>query len=56
MPEINPCEVFKHKWAEGYYGYECTECGQSFAYGCAPWEEDFEGLKPDLAEPEPEDD
>ena len=30
----------EHEFLETYYGYECQSCGQFYAFGCAPWEED----------------
>lgn len=37
-------EPYDHEceYDEVYYGYQCRECPNFFAFGCAPWEEDEE--------------
>ena len=36
------CELTHHDWQEGYYGLECSQCGEFIPYGCEPWDTDQE--------------
>lgn len=29
--------AWEHNWQDDYYGVQCADCGQFYAYGCEPW-------------------
>ena len=35
-----PCDPFKHRYTEEYYGYRCVHCGEFIPFGCEPWIDD----------------
>lgn len=37
MEDDQPCDMLKHDWDEGYYGYTCKKCKVFIPYGSEPW-------------------